>query len=173
LKSRRTEGAGERRKHGAIEPTEEDQGLFEHLEALGVRSKDDAAIQSSAAEFILEGLWAHKRVNRSEERGFFAGRAETPEPVNRASPQAECRGASSIDQQLTGKRFAYEIHKIFTIRPGPQRTSICRSYEPPLDSSCRAASNHSTAFTSSIWNAPRAAHGPAARSDSSALQEGI
>ena len=48
------------------------QGLFEHLETLGVRTKDDAAIQSSAAEFILEGLWAHKRVNRSEERGFFA-----------------------------------------------------------------------------------------------------
>ena len=46
------------------------QGLFEHLDALGVRSKDDAALQASAAEFILEGLWAHKRINRSEERGF-------------------------------------------------------------------------------------------------------
>src|ERR1700689_518469 len=56
------------------------QGLFEHLETLGVRSKDDAAIQASAAEFILEGLWAHKRVNRSEERGFFAETRKTPEP---------------------------------------------------------------------------------------------
>jgi magnesium chelatase subunit I len=56
------------------------QGLFEHLETLGVRSKDDAAIQSSAAEFILEGLWAHKRVNRSEERGFFAETRKAPEP---------------------------------------------------------------------------------------------
>jgi magnesium chelatase subunit I len=55
------------------------QGLFEHLEALGVRSKDDAAIQASAAEFILEGLWAHKRVNRSEERGFFAETRKAPE----------------------------------------------------------------------------------------------
>jgi magnesium chelatase subunit I len=62
------------------------QGLFEHLEALGVRSKDDAAIQSSAAEFILEGLWAHKRVNRSEERGFFAETRKTPEPREPREP---------------------------------------------------------------------------------------
>jgi magnesium chelatase subunit I len=62
------------------------QGLFEHLEALGVRSKDDAAIQASAAEFILEGLWAHKRVNRSEERGFFAETRKTPEPREPREP---------------------------------------------------------------------------------------
>jgi magnesium chelatase subunit I len=62
------------------------QGLFEHLATLGVRSKDDAAIQSSAAEFILEGLWAHKRVNRSEERGFFAETRKTPEPREPREP---------------------------------------------------------------------------------------
>jgi magnesium chelatase subunit I len=62
------------------------QGLFEHLDTLGVRSKDDAAIQSSAAEFILEGLWAHKRVNRSEERGFFAETRKTPEPREPREP---------------------------------------------------------------------------------------
>jgi len=63
------------------------QGLFEHLEALGVRSKDDAAIQASAAEFILEGLWAHKRINRSEERGYFADARKTaPEPRDPREP---------------------------------------------------------------------------------------
>jgi magnesium chelatase subunit I len=62
------------------------QGLFEHLETLGVKSKDDAAIQSSAAEFILEGLWAHKRVNRSEERGFFAETRKAPEPREPREP---------------------------------------------------------------------------------------
>jgi len=62
------------------------QGLFEHLVTLGVRSKDDAAIQASAAEFILEGLWAHKRVNRSEERGFFAETRKTPEPREPREP---------------------------------------------------------------------------------------
>jgi magnesium chelatase subunit I len=52
--------------------------LFENLEPLNVHSKDDAAIQASAAEFILEGLWAHKRVNRSEERGYYADARKTP-----------------------------------------------------------------------------------------------
>jgi len=56
------------------------QGLFEHVGELGVKSKDDAAVQASAAEFILEGLWAHKRISRSEERGFFAEARKTPEP---------------------------------------------------------------------------------------------
>jgi magnesium chelatase subunit I len=61
-------------------------GLFEHLETLGVRSKDDAALQTSAAEFILEGLWSQKRINRSEERGFFADARKTPEPRDPREP---------------------------------------------------------------------------------------
>ncbi len=56
------------------------QGLFDHLDAMGVSGKDAAAIQASAAEFILEGLWAQKRISRSEERGFFAEARKTPEP---------------------------------------------------------------------------------------------
>ena len=55
------------------------QGLFDHIETLGVRPKDDAAIQTSAAEFILEGLWAHKRISRSEERGYYGETRKTPE----------------------------------------------------------------------------------------------
>jgi magnesium chelatase subunit I len=55
-------------------------GLFDHLETLGVKSKDDAGIQVSAAEFVLEGLWAHKRISRTEERGYFAEMRKTPEP---------------------------------------------------------------------------------------------
>jgi magnesium chelatase subunit I len=63
------------------------QGLFEHLGELGVKSKDDAAMQASAAEFILEGLWAHKRISRSEERGYFAeARKTTPEPRDPREP---------------------------------------------------------------------------------------
>ena len=56
------------------------QGLFDHLSVLDVSPKDDAGIVTSAAEFILEGLWAHKRVSRSEERGFFADARRAPEP---------------------------------------------------------------------------------------------
>jgi magnesium chelatase subunit I len=62
------------------------QGLFDHLETLGVKSKDDAAMQASAAEFILEGLWAHKRISRSEERGYFAEMRKTPEPRDPREP---------------------------------------------------------------------------------------
>ena len=62
------------------------QGLFDHLEALGVGSKDDAAIQASAAEFVLEGLWAHKRINRSEERGYYAEARKAPEPRDPREP---------------------------------------------------------------------------------------
>jgi magnesium chelatase subunit I len=56
------------------------QGLFEHLSVLGVSAKSEAALVTSAAEFVLEGLWAHKRIHRSEERGFFAEARKTPEP---------------------------------------------------------------------------------------------
>jgi magnesium chelatase subunit I len=62
------------------------QGLFEHLETLGVHSKDDAALQTSAAEFILEGLWSQKRINRSEERGYFADARKNPEPRDPREP---------------------------------------------------------------------------------------
>ena len=61
-------------------------GLLEHMEVLGVKPKDDAAIQASAAEFILEGLWAHKRISRSEERGYFAEVRKTPEPREPREP---------------------------------------------------------------------------------------
>jgi len=62
------------------------QGLFEHVNRLGAENKSDAPLVAAAGEFILEGLWAHKRINRNEERGFFAERpkpTEPREPVNR------------------------------------------------------------------------------------------
>jgi magnesium chelatase subunit I len=48
------------------------QGLVEKLSVLRVGPKDPAAVRASAAEFILEGLYAHRRISRSEERGFVA-----------------------------------------------------------------------------------------------------
>ena len=62
------------------------QGLFDHLEALGVGSKDDSAVQTSAAEFVLEGLWAHKRISRSEERGYYAEARKSSEPREPREP---------------------------------------------------------------------------------------
>jgi magnesium chelatase subunit I len=65
------------------------QGLFDHLEALGVSSKDDSAVQTSAAEFVLEGLWAHKRISRSEERGYYAEARKASEPRDPREPSSK------------------------------------------------------------------------------------
>jgi magnesium chelatase subunit I len=48
------------------------QGLMEKLGAVKVNSHSTAEEQVSAAEFLLEGLHAHKRIGRSEERVFKA-----------------------------------------------------------------------------------------------------
>jgi magnesium chelatase subunit I len=48
------------------------QGLSEKLSAVGIKPKEKAEIVVSGAEFLLEGLYAHKRIGRSEERVFMA-----------------------------------------------------------------------------------------------------
>jgi magnesium chelatase subunit I len=48
------------------------QGLMEKTKMLGLGVNEPDALRASAAEFILEGLYAHRRINRSEERGFIA-----------------------------------------------------------------------------------------------------
>ena len=55
------------------------QGLMEKLGKLNVGPKDSAEMQVSAAEFVLEGLHAHKRIGRNEERVFTAGREAAEE----------------------------------------------------------------------------------------------
>ncbi len=49
------------------------QGLLEKLGPLGIKPRESAEMQVSAAEFLLEGLCAHKRIGRNEERVFTAG----------------------------------------------------------------------------------------------------
>jgi len=49
------------------------QGLMEKLGKLNVGPKESAEILVSAAEFVLEGLHAHKKIGRNEERVFTAG----------------------------------------------------------------------------------------------------
>jgi len=48
------------------------QGLLEKTGALGLGVSEPDAVRAAAAEFILEGLYAHRRLSRSEERGFVA-----------------------------------------------------------------------------------------------------
>src|SRR5436853_2314224 len=65
------------------------QGLMEKLGPLEVGGKDAPEVQVSAAEFVLEGLYAHKRIGRSEERVFTAGEKQpkrTEKPFEREEP---------------------------------------------------------------------------------------
>jgi magnesium chelatase subunit I len=68
----------------ALENLKDIQGLVDKLGPLGVSQKESPEQQVSAAEFILEGLHAHKRIGRSEERVFKAGEKK-PEPAREKS----------------------------------------------------------------------------------------
>jgi magnesium chelatase subunit I len=61
---------------------------MEKLSALSVSTKDTVESQVSAAEFILEGLYAHKRIGRTEERVFTAGE-KPPKKVERTYEREE------------------------------------------------------------------------------------
>jgi magnesium chelatase subunit I len=74
----------------ALENLKDIQGLVDKLGPLKVSQKDSAEQQVSAAEFILEGLHAHKRIGRSEERVFKAGEKK-PEPVREKAVESEDR----------------------------------------------------------------------------------
>jgi len=56
------------------------QGLMEKVTKLNVGPKDSPEMQVSAAEFILEGLHAHKKIGRNEERVFTAGEKQPKAP---------------------------------------------------------------------------------------------
>jgi magnesium chelatase subunit I len=65
-------------------------GLLNQIGPLGLKETDKPGRVVSAAEFILEGLWAHRRISRNEERGYHgepARAAETREfqPRNRTT----------------------------------------------------------------------------------------
>ena len=55
-----------------LEELKQIQGLFAQLSPLSVKVSDSPEIAVAGAEFLLEGMYAHKRLSRSEERGFSA-----------------------------------------------------------------------------------------------------
>src|SRR5215471_16604303 len=63
----------------AIQALRNIQGLLEKTVKVGVGPKDSPEMQVSAAEFVLEGLHAHKKIGRSEERVFTAGEKAQPQ----------------------------------------------------------------------------------------------
>ncbi|HTZ46090.1 MAG TPA: magnesium chelatase [Verrucomicrobiae bacterium] len=68
------------------------QTLMDHIGNLGVANRKNEAAAAAAAEMILEGLWAHRRVGRSEERGFYAEKPQrVPEARERDNPNRSRR----------------------------------------------------------------------------------
>jgi magnesium chelatase subunit I len=58
------------------------QGLMEHVGELDA-NPSDAPLAAAAGEFLLEGLWAQKRISRDEQRGYYA---ERPKPAEQREP---------------------------------------------------------------------------------------
>lgn len=73
---------------------EQIQGLVEKLSPLGIKPKDAPEKIVAAAEFLLEGLYAHKKLSRSEERGFTA--------------QERVRAAAERSQEYRDQTSEYE-----------------------------------------------------------------
>jgi len=70
------------------------QGLLERTNKLGLSENEIDAVRVAAGEFILEGLYSHRRISRSEEQGFVAGERErkrereTPDPDDIRRPSS-------------------------------------------------------------------------------------
>ena len=72
---------------GSLEELKQIQGLIEKLSPLEINSESKPEITVSAAEFLLEGMYAHKLLSRTEERAFSA--AEKKSRNDQASQYAE------------------------------------------------------------------------------------
>jgi magnesium chelatase subunit I len=67
------------------------QGLLDKVGALGLGTNEPDPLRASAAEFVLEGLCAHRRINRSEEQGFMAEEKHREPPAPKEDPRSKYR----------------------------------------------------------------------------------
>ncbi|MBV9157879.1 MAG: magnesium chelatase, partial [Acidobacteriaceae bacterium] len=69
------------------------QDLLPFTRKMGVSEDESDAMRASAGEFILEGLYAHKRISRNEELEFVAGdRSAREERVREERDEMQRRG---------------------------------------------------------------------------------
>ncbi len=83
----------------ALTDLKEIQGLFEKLSAVGVKTSDIPQRVVAAAEFLLEGMVAHRKLSRSEERGFAS-----PDKQQRKQERTEPEGDYQDWQQQRRSR---------------------------------------------------------------------
>ncbi len=67
------------------------QGLMEKTGALGLTANEPDAVRAAAGEFILEGLYAHRKLSRNEERSFTADERKRQQAESEESPKARQR----------------------------------------------------------------------------------
>ena len=82
-----------------LEELKQIQGLFAQLSPVSVKVSDAPEIAVAAAEFLLEGMYAHKRLSRSEERGFSA-----QEKAPRKQERVEEREYDEFQEQRRSRR---------------------------------------------------------------------
>jgi magnesium chelatase subunit I len=82
-----------------LEELKQIQGLFPQLSPLSVKVSDAPEAGVAAAEFLLEGMYAHKRLSRSEERGFSA-----QEKTTRKQERTEERDYDEFQEQRRSRR---------------------------------------------------------------------
>jgi magnesium chelatase subunit I len=72
-----------------LEELRQIQGLFEKLSPLGIKASSKPEEIVAASEFLLEGMCAHRRLSRSEERAFVAQKKAQPPRQERPSSESE------------------------------------------------------------------------------------
>jgi len=82
-----------------LEELKQIQGLFSQLSPVSVKGSDAPEVAVAAAELLLEGMYAHKRLSRSEERGFTA-----QEKVTRKQERTEERDYDEFQEQRRSRR---------------------------------------------------------------------
>ena len=60
------------------------QGLIELAQHLDLGAKPSEPALASAVDFVLEGLYAQKKISRSEDRGYHAAEQPQRRPTSRA-----------------------------------------------------------------------------------------
>jgi magnesium chelatase subunit I len=85
-----------------IATTAEVQGLRELAAHAGGKAGSDPAVLASAIDFVLEGLYAQKKISRNDERGYTAAETSARRPTRREEP--------SMNEEVripTGKKKYY------------------------------------------------------------------
>jgi magnesium chelatase subunit I len=78
------------------------QGLVDKLKPVGIKGNEYPQQIIAAAEFLLEGLYAHKKLTRTEERGFAA--PEKAARRERQNVQEDEQQYEDWQQRRSGRR---------------------------------------------------------------------